>query len=99
MKEEHRKTKHPGTKENGLTQSPQSRGEILDRINPPKGRRAGRIYRKGKCLVMSEVKQKLHEIAPMIFGETPVLFAYFDFLPVIHQYQKAYRERALRDSL
>lgn len=25
---------------------------------------------------MSEVKQKLHEIAPMIFGETPVLFAY-----------------------
>ena len=84
MKEEHRKTKHPGTKENGLTQSPQSRGEILDRIIPPKGRRAGRIYRKGKCLVMSEVKQKLHEIAPMIFGETPVLFAYFDFLPVIH---------------
>jgi len=25
---------------------------------------------------MSELKQKLHEIAPMIFGETPVLFAY-----------------------
>jgi predicted nucleotidyltransferase len=26
--------------------------------------------------LMSELKQKLHEIAPMIFGETPVLFAY-----------------------
>lgn len=25
---------------------------------------------------MNELKQKLHEIAPMIFGETPVLFAY-----------------------
>jgi hypothetical protein len=48
-----------------------------------------------KKMLMSELKQKLHEIAPMIFRETPVLFAYFDFLPVIQQYQDAYRERAL----
>jgi predicted nucleotidyltransferase len=27
-------------------------------------------------MLMSELKQKLHAIAPMIFGETPVLFAY-----------------------
>jgi predicted nucleotidyltransferase len=27
-------------------------------------------------MVMSDLKEKLHEIAPMIFGETPVLFAY-----------------------
>jgi len=45
--------------------------------------------------LMTDLKQKLHKIAPTIFKRTPVLFAYFDFLPVIHQYQKAYRERAL----
>jgi len=57
-----------------------------------------------------DLKEKLHEIAPDIFKGTPVMFAYlygsyaggvphrfsdFDFLPVIQEYQKTYRDNAL----
>ena len=53
---------------------------------------------KGRILSDGELIYSKDE-AKRIEFETQVRKAYFDFLPVIHQYQNAYRERALRDSL
>jgi predicted nucleotidyltransferase len=50
----------------------------------------GRILGEAK-LIYTRAEDKRIEF------ETQVRKAYFDFLPVIHQHQKAYRERALRE--
>jgi hypothetical protein len=52
---------------------------------------------KGKILGEGELIYCKDE-AKRIEFETQVRKAYFDFLPVIQQYQNAYRERVLRDS-
>jgi hypothetical protein len=53
---------------------------------------------KGRILADSELIYSRDESERIEF-ETQVRKAYFDFLPVIQQYQNAYRERVLRDSL
>ena len=52
---------------------------------------------KGRILADSELIYSRDENKRIEF-ETQVRKAYFDFLPVIHQYRNAYRERVLRDS-
>jgi len=52
---------------------------------------------KGTILADSELIYSKDEAKRVEF-ETQVRKAYFDFLPVIRQYQNAYRERVLRDS-
>jgi predicted nucleotidyltransferase len=49
---------------------------------------------KGRILADGELIYSRDENKRIEF-ETQVRKAYFDFLPVIHQYQKAYRERTL----
>jgi predicted nucleotidyltransferase len=53
---------------------------------------------KGRILGEGELIYSKDEAKRVEF-ETRVRKAYFDFLPVIQQYQNAYRERVLRDSL
>ena len=38
----------------------------------------------------AEIKQNILAIATDVFSDTRVLFAYFDFLPLIHNYQQTY---------
>lgn len=52
---------------------------------------------KGRILIDAELIYCRDERSRVEF-ETRVRKAYFDFLPVIQQYQNAYRERVLRDS-
>jgi predicted nucleotidyltransferase len=52
---------------------------------------------QGKILGEGELIYSKDDMKRIEF-ETQVRKAYFDFLPVIHQYQNAYRERVLRDS-
>jgi uncharacterized protein len=53
---------------------------------------------KGRILADGDLIYSRDERSRIDF-ETQVRKAYFDFLPVIQQYQNAYRERVLRDSL
>jgi uncharacterized protein len=52
---------------------------------------------KGRILADGELIYSRDELDRIDF-ETRVRKAYFDFLPVIQQYQNAYRERVLRES-
>jgi predicted nucleotidyltransferase len=48
----------------------------------------GRILAEGELIYSRDEKKRIE-------FETQVRQAYFDFLPVIHRYQEAYREKAL----
>jgi len=41
----------------------------------------------------AEIKKSILDIATDVFSDTRVLFAYFDFLPLIHNYQQTYLEQ------
>ena len=52
---------------------------------------------KGRILGEAELIYSRAEEKRVAF-ETQVRKSYFDFLPVVHQYQQAYRQRTLRES-